>query len=358
MIRTCFATLIILCGLAVVAQAQVYTTWYGPTYSYAYSPVYSSYGYTASYAPVVTGDWRAERRAYRQTARAYRRAARATRRAAFYSAWYGSPTYATAYAPSYTVAYAPTYTAAYSPAYTVAYSPSYTAAYSTTSYYSPSGYAAYSPVLTSSNTCCMVPTTQCCGLGVACVGGDCPGGNCLMNYSPNDGMQPRPDPASSGSSGVRRFESESDPGAVDPADEGGFRRSNPNRPSDGYESGGYDNSGSRGAGFGPRQPIEQRNNGTELPKRPTDDLPDAEQDEFRVAPPDNGVPSNGLEQDLSPEEPAADLLNLDTRLTQTPALPLQRHSLRARFGSPQLARSAVDPATLSAPAEELRLVKK
>src|SRR3546814_6518402 len=98
---------------------------------------------------------------------------------------------------------------------------------------------------TSADTCCVVPPSACCGTGLACAGGNCPGGNCAMNYSPNDGMAPRPDPNMSGSSGSRRFEAESDPGAADPAaadpraadpgDEGEFRRSDPNLPNDGYE---------------------------------------------------------------------------------------------------------------------------
>lgn len=327
MIRTCIATLITLCGLTAVAPAQIYSTYYGPSYGYSHAPAYSNYSYSTGYGPLSVFDRRW---------------------------WSGLPTYRSA-------AYTSPYWGSYgTPAYTAAYVPTYSG-YASTSFYSPSLYGAmYSPSLTSADTCCIVPTTPCCGTGLACAGGNCPGGNCAMNYSPGE-MSPTPDPNMSGSSGSRRFESESDPGAVDPdaatdpREEDGFRRSNSERPNDGYDG------TSRGAGYGPERAVEQRNNGSDLPKAPTD-LPDAEfpDDGFSPSPTDS-VPSEGLEQELgAPEaEPAADrsLLDLDTKLTHAPSLPRERHSLRARFGSPSLARTQVDPATLPA-AVDLRLVKK
>jgi hypothetical protein len=170
-----------------------------------------------------------------------------------------------------------------------------------------------------------------------------------MNYGPDD-MSPTPDPASSGSSGSRRYESESDPGADRPRDpneeEDGFRRSSP---TDNYDG------NPRGADYGPRRPIEQRN-GSDLPKAPTE-IPDADlpDDGFEPLPPDE------LDKRLdAPEaDPAADrsLLDLDSKLTKAPSLIRQRHSMHARFGSPKLARAKVDPSQLPASAD-LRIVRK
>ncbi|MGC1274894.1 MAG: hypothetical protein WBC44_14405 [Planctomycetaceae bacterium] len=332
MFRTCIAILITLCGLTAVAPAQVYSgysTYYGPSYGYSHAPAYSNSSYSTGYGPLRVFDWR-----WWSGAPPYRNTA------------YTSPYWGGSYgAPAYTAAYAPTY-----------------AGYASTSYYAPSIYsgAMYAPSIASADTCCMVPTTPCCGTGLACAGGNCPGGNCAMNYSPGE-MSPTPDPSMSGSSGSQRFESESDPGAVDPDEAGGpreedgFRRSSPERPNDDYDG------TSRGAGYGPERAVEQRDNGSDLPKAPID-LPDADvpDDGFSPAPTDD-VPSEGLEQELdaSEAEPAADrsLLDLDSKLTQAPSLRRERHSMRARFGSPSLARTQVDPATLPA-AVDLRLVKK
>jgi hypothetical protein len=348
MIRMCFATLAVLCSLGGFAQAQVYTTYYGPGYSaygsgYSAGPAYSGYG--TAYGPLRVFDPRW---------------------------WAGSPPYGSNYVggyssgvvtPSYTAAYSP-YTAAsaYSPAYTAGYGPSYSA-FQTSYYapaYTPSYGAYYGSAYASTDGCCVVPTTACCSpctsCGLACAGGNCPGGNCGMNYGPTD-MSPTPDSSMSGSSGSRRFESESDNrDPVDPIDapEGdGFRRSDPNN--------NYEGGTPRGAGYGPERSIEQKNNGSDLPRKPTDG-PEADvpEDGFNAVPSDS-LPSEGLEKELgAPEDtPAADrsLLDLDSRLTQSTPVHRHRHTMQARFGSPKVARAEVNPSALPSPTE-LRVVKK
>lgn len=281
MTRTCFAALAAVFGLASAAPAQVYTTYYTPGYTtYYHAPAYTNYSYTTGYGLRSVFDRRR---------------------------WTGS----TAYTSPYYTAYTPTYS------YTAAYAPA------VTSYYSP----AVDPAV----ACC--PTNPCCtpcALACAsCPGGTCPGGDCSLNYGPVD-MTPRPDANASGTSGSRRFESESDGTGGTSGTRDNFRPTNPDRPDDGY------NDTSRGAGYSPQTPIEQR--------APTDE-PEEEADP---------APAGETEEELTP--PAA-LLNLDTALTHAPSLLRERLPMRARFGSPKLARTEVDPATLL-DATELRLVRK
>ncbi|HEX6987764.1 MAG TPA: hypothetical protein VF170_20455, partial [Planctomycetaceae bacterium] len=94
--------------------------------------------------------------------------------------------------------------------------------------------------------------------------------------------------------------------------------------------------------YGPQRPIEQR--------APTD----GPADEPEAA----GESEEGLNAPGG-DDPAADasLLDLDTRVTQAPSLLRERLPMRARFGSPKLARAKVDPAALPA-ASDVRLVRK
>ena len=314
MFRLCLAAVLTLGGLASVAPAQFYTSYYAPSYSgYYHSPplAYSSYSTTRAYGPWSVFDWRR---------------------------WAGVSPYTTAYAPSYSAGYSP-----------FGYSAGYAPVADTT-------LAFYAPAIASSGACC----TSCCSSCspcVACAGGNCPGGNCGLNYGPVD-MSPQPDPATSGSSGTsgtRTFRSESEGAAEPAADDNRFdnneRYERQPPPEDGFNPAG------RGAGYRPESTIQQ--------KAPT------RVDEPAVAPagqtepledlPPQALDGSGTEQEF--ERPAgnpdaaAPLLDLDAQLTQAPSFLPVRRELRAQFGSPALARATVDPATLPA-ATDLHLVRK
>ncbi|MBA3311723.1 MAG: hypothetical protein M3552_01375 [Planctomycetota bacterium] len=307
MIRTFFAALLALGGISSMASAQVFTSYDSPAYTtYYHAPAYSysNYSYRSGYGPLGLVNWRW---------------------------WSGMPSYA----GTYTAGYAP---ASYHAPTTSYYAPTTSYYAPTTSYYAPVADTtlAYhsAPIALASNSCC----TPCCS---PCSGGSCPCGNCAMNYAPSD-LTPRPDPASSGS---RTIESESsgtrstDPGVNETDDWRG-------RPSDGY--GGTE----RGAGYAPQTKIEK--------KAPTD-----VNDESGAEPAAGAGPEPAGEAEPEAEDtleapgsdPAASLLDLDTRITRVPTVNRERLSMRARFQSPSLARSKVDPQSLPT-GGELRLVRK
>lgn len=325
MTRMLTAACLVLGGLVSSAPAQVYTSYYAPSSAYYHAPPYSysAYRYSTNYGPLRVFDPRW---------------------------WAGVPPYTAGYASPYTTNYTAGYSSPFASSYTAGYSP-----ITTTSYYSPTvdtAVAYYSaPSIGVSSACC--PTTCCdpCATGCAsCSGGNCPGGNCAMNYAPGD-MSPQPDPALSGSSGSKTFESESgnNPGSANPGtrnqDQGDDFREPYNRdvPDDGF-------SGSRGTGYRPEQRIEQ--------KAPTD-LPNEAGPEAAGEPSVEEPEAEGEPLSVPSGEPdaAAPLLNLDTQVSQAPSRLPRRTSLRARFGSPSLARAEVDPAKIPS-GESLQLVRK
>lgn len=351
MSRTFFAALLTLVGLTSAAPAQMfysgptgYTSYYGPTYFHApaYSPGYAASSYTAGYRGygplgiLNPRTWFGGRRAYRS--------------AAYTSPFYGS-TYSAAYAPSYS------YTAGYSPLLVD----------TTTSYYGGDALALASyetPLISTGSACCQpscCPTSCCqpCGGCSSCASGNCPGGNCALNYAPAGDMTPKADPNMSGSSGSRTYQSESS-GTTD-----GFRRSreneapnNGNRPDDGYNP-----DGSRRSGYRPAEQIQQ--------KAPTKDPENTGAGNAATsdAAANNAASDAGSADEKTTDGPtvpadkeketdaATPALNLDAKVAAGPSLLRERLRMQARFGSPQLARAKVDPATLPA-AADLRLVQK
>ncbi len=334
MIRTFLAALLA-CGMAAPVSAQSYF-YSGPSTSYYAPASYSNYSYTSGYGPMRMFDPRW---------------------------WAGAPPYRAAYAPSYYGSTA--YTASYSPMYTASYSP-----VMTTGYYAPTmdaSLAGMSPMVVASNACC----SPCVGCS-SCASGNCENGNCGMNYAPSTGtLRPEPDPASSGSSGSgssgsRTFESQSggnrngSSGGTAPGTNGdNFEPYNRDRPSDGFGT-----SGARGAGYRPESGIKQ--------KAPMDVPEDPAESESKAAEPEADVPADGKAPAVEApagtagvltapgaDEPDASLpaLNLDSKVTAAPSLLRERTRIKARFGSPQLARAKFDPATIPA-AADLRLVKK
>jgi len=310
MIRTCVAVLAGICGTVSIASGQVFTSYDSPAYTTYYGPsyAYSAYGYRDGWGPLGLVNWRRP------------------------------------FAP---YGYGGVYTAAYAPS-------SYYGA--TTSYYAPladSTVAYYSaPVTLASNSCCTPCCSSCCTpcCSPACSGGNCPGGNCALNYAPSD-MSPRPDPMSSGS---RTIESES--GGTNDA-RGGASGADDwrSRPADGY--GGTE----RGAGYPPTR-IQQ--------KAPTDvndaaaagaeeeAVPEApEADASEAAPAEAAEPEADENFEAPGSNPAALLLDRDTQVTATPGFARERLSLRARFQSPRLARGTVDVNAVSTN-EGVRLVQK
>jgi hypothetical protein len=349
MSRTFFAALLALCGLTTAAPAQMfyggptgYTSYYGPTYFHApaYSPGYSSYSYTSGYRggfgplgvlnPATWFGWRPNRSA------------------AYTSPFYGS-TYAAAYSPSYS------YAAGYSPLLVD----------TTTSYYAPEdgiALASYSvPAAATGSGCC--PTACCapCGGCSSCASGSCPGGNCAMNYSPSADMSPKPDPnisgSTSGTSGSRTFESQSG-GANGGASGTNRDNSQPydrERPSDGFGP-----AGSRSSGYPPQTQIRQKAP-VKAPEEPEAGAGNANDTGTSGGASDAGAAGESktdgpMVVPKTEEEPAA-ALDLDAKIAAGPSPLRERMRITARFGSPQLARAKVDPATLPA-AAGVRLVQK
>lgn len=312
MIRMLTAACLLVSGLASSAPAQVYTSYYAPSSSsYYHAPPYSysTYSYSSAYGPLRVFDPRW---------------------------WAGVPPYT---AP-YTSPFAGSYTAGYAPT-------------ATTSYYSPTidtAVAYYSaPAIGVSNACC--PTTCCAPCPTACAscpGGNCPGGNCAMNYGPVD-MTPQPDPASSGSAGSQTFQNESggNQGPTPATNDGqadDFREPyNRDVPNDGF------NGEPRGAGYRPESRIQQK-----APTVVDDDAPEpaGSEEPEPEAESDGSLSAPGGDPDA-----AAPLLDLDSKISQAPSRLPTRRPLRARFGSPSLARANVDPASIPN-ATDLRLVRK
>ena len=335
MTRAFSAALLAVCGLTSAAPAQTfysgttgYTSYYAPAYTSYYAPAYTSYYAPAStsyYAPASYSNYSYQSNFGPLGILGPRFWLGGARRSAAYT----SPFYGTT----------PTYAAAYSPMMTAA-------PIATTSYYAPadSTLAMASPVMLASNSCC-TPCTAC----PTCPSSGCPGGNCSLNYAPTSGeLKPEPDPASSGSSGTRTFGSESggtgSGGATQPDN---FRPYEREQDEDGFGS------GERGANYPPGQKIQQ--------KAPAPaDLPDDAQKPAEAETPDN-APTGGLNAPAADGEPDASapaLLNLDAKITAAPpSLLRERAKMKARFGSPKLARAKVDPSTLPA-AAEVRLVRK
>lgn len=329
MTRTFLAAVLTACGLTSASQAQMY--YHAPGYTSYYAPAYSNYSYTTGYGPLGIFSPRA---------------------------WFGGPTAYTSpfYGSTYTTAYSPTYTASYSPVVT-------------TSYYAPTSSTAVASACCA--PACCTPCCAPCGSCPSCVAGNCPGGNCSLNYSPSASLRPEPDPASSGSSGSKTFQNQSG-GTENSTDNFGPPRNRPDN--------GFDGDTEYGAGYRPEQKIEKR-----APATTTDEEPEAEPeaeaaDDAPAAgdstPASNATPADnpnesgtddasgndatgGLGAPGADDQPEAVVpaLNLDTRITAAPSLLRQRTRMTARFGSPQLARAKVDPATLPA-ATELRLVRK
>lgn len=305
MIRTCVAVLAGICGTVSTASGQVFTSYDSPAYVtyYAPSPSYSAYSYRDGWGPLGLINWR--------------------RPAASYS---------------------------YSGAYTAGYAPSSYYAPVTTSYYAPladTSAAYYSaPVTLASNACCTPCCTPCCS--PACSGGNCPGGNCAMNYAPSD-MSPRPDPMSSGS---RTIESESS-GNDDSRDGTSGTDDWRSRPADGY--GGTE----RGAGYPPATRI-QKKAPTEVDEAASGaeaDLQVPEVDANEAPEPQAAEPEADQNFEAPGDVPAASLLDRDTQITAMPGLARERLTLRARFQSPRLARASIDVDTIATTAG-VRIVQK
>jgi hypothetical protein len=317
MIRTCFAALVALGGMASFASAQVFTSYDSPAYTtYYHSPAYSysNYNYSSGYGPLGLVNW------------GWRR---------------GMP-----YTGAYTAGYAP---ASYYTPMTSYYAPM-------TSYYAPAADTtlAYYGGPTVASACC-APTPCCssccssCSPCSSCSSGSCPGGNCSLNYSPTD-LSPRPDPASSGS---RTIESESNGSGGTNSGTGGTNSDNWNRPADGYNG-----ASERGAGYPPQTKIEKKaptNVGNEsAPEAADDAAPDAAQDA-----PADAAENPQPEADESFKAPgagSATLLDLDHKVTAVPSIVRHRLALRARFQSPSLARADVDAKSLHGRVE-MRLVR-
>jgi hypothetical protein len=315
MIRTCFVVVAGICGVVSTASGQVFTSYDSAAYTTYYAPsyAYSSYGYSDGWGPLGLVNWR----------RPF---------------------------------------AGYGGAYTAGYAPSSYYAPATTSYYAPlvdTSVAYYSAP--ASSACCTPCCTPCCasacGSCSSCSSGNCPGGNCALNYSPTD-LSPRPDGISSGS---RTIESESDSknsgGGTTGSDD--WR----SRPADGY------NGTERGASYPPTR-IQQKaptnvNDGAggaeenaagvkkSAPKAEEEAVPEAPASEAN----DAAEPEAEQTFQAPGDGPAASLLNRDAQVTRVPGLARERLSLRARFQSPRLARAAIDVKTI-ATNEGVRLVQK
>lgn len=348
MTRVFSAALLAVCGLTSVAPAQTfysgttgYTSYYAPAYTSYYAPAYTSY-----YAPATTSYY-APAASYSTYSYQSNFGPLGVLGPRF---WFGGARRSAAYAsPFYGTT--PSYTAAYSPVMTA--SPIATA-----SYYAPADttLAMASPVALASNSCC-TPCTSC----PTCPSNGCPGGNCSLNYAPTSGeLKPEVDPNSSGSSGTRTFGSESGGAGTGGTGSGGatqpdnFRPYERERDEDGFGS------GERGAGYRPESKIEKKAPAADLPddaepeaEKPADgDEPAAEAP--RSAPAGLSAPAS----DEQPEARAPALPNLDAKITAAPpSLLRERSKMKARFGSPKLARAKVDPSTLPA-AAEVRLVRK